>query len=222
MSIIDDFKSGRCSKADLFERAKGDSVLKAEVMALRGEPLKEKELESIAAGATYGHHTDDTIVGGAGFDCIFGMGGNDTLYGGGGNDKLYGDGGEDVLYGGSGNDTLSGGDGDGADDVAYGGSGDDKFYWGTSPDGSDTFDGGSGEDTIMLDFGDNGASSVQQAYDNGDITIVLTNEDGESIEITDDMWNEGQLSLPDGCFGVITGPTGETLTFRDVETITKY
>ena len=67
------------------------------------------------------------------------------------------------------------------------------------------------------------ADTIQQAYDSGDWTIELTDADGNSVETTDDMWDENRnLNLPDGATGVITGTDGETLTFDGVETIKTY
>ena len=93
--------------------------------------------------------------------------------------------------------------------------------WGLTGDGNDTFHGGSGDDTLALNLDNVNANTIQDAYDNGDWTIELKDADGNEIAVTDDMWNEyGNLNLPDGATGVITGSDGETMTFDGVESIT--
>lgn len=169
-----------------------------------------------------GRGGDDTIHGGAGNDVLAGDDGNDTLYGEAGDDTLAGNAGADTLYGGTGDDVLDGGIGDRADDVAHGGAGDDAYVWGVSGDGNDTFHGGEGDDKLQLDLGW-GGNTIQEAYDNGVWTIELKDADNNSIEITDEMWDgNGNLILPDGATGVITGTNSETLTFDGVERISTF
>lgn len=166
---------------------------------------------------------DVTIDGGAGNDFIKSGDGDDTLVGGQGNDALIGGAGADNLNGGEGNDYLDGGYQDNADDTATGGAGNDVFVWGVSGDGNDSFDGGEGTDILGLDFDTIEANNVKEAYDDGVFTIGLTNADGDSVEITADMWDaDGNLALPDDVSGVITGPEGNTMTFENVEIIAMY
>ena len=143
-----------------------------------------------------------------------------SIAGTGGDDTLVGGSGEDVLSGGGGDDVLSGGEGDDADDVAFGGSGDDVFIWGLNGDGDDTFHGGQGTDTLELDLSTVTSNNIQDAYDTGEFTIELTDGDGNSVPVTDSMWDaDGNLQLPDGVSGVITGSGGNTVTFDGVEAI---
>lgn len=160
-----------------------------------------------------------------GDDDIFGGASDDTIRGGEGDDYLDGGEGGDLLLGGEGDDTMDGGFGDGADDLAMGGAGDDTYIWGLSGDGNDTFQGGEGENSIELDLGSLGGSygALQQALEAGALTIEFTDDDGNPVELTADMWDdEGNLNLPEGVTGTITGPGGETLNFSDVKTITAF
>jgi len=144
---------------------------------------------------------------------------DDILIGTDGNDLLLGRDGEDILYGGDGNDVMDGGVGDGADDVAFGGHGNDTFFWGLTKDGSDTFIGGEGNDSIGLDL-ESGENDIKAAFDAGEWNITIMDANNNPVQITDDMWNsKGQLILPPGSNGQITGSSGETLTFSGVEII---
>ncbi|MGE4506788.1 MAG: calcium-binding protein [Desulfovibrionaceae bacterium] len=176
-------------------------------------------MESIAAGVYHSGNSDDETVFGTGEgDTLLGYGGDDTLFGGSGNDTINGGAGADVISGGDGNDRLDGGYNDGENDVVFGGEGNDTFYWGPAKDGSDYFDGGEGDDTIKLDLSDYGVSSLQDAYEQGLFSISI--EGDPDYEPT--FNNKGQIVFPEGASGTITGPTGETLTFTDVEYIAKY
>jgi Ca2+-binding RTX toxin-like protein len=159
----------------------------------------------------------DQVVGGTGW--TKGTNEDDFIVGGDGNDKVTGKGGEDFIVGGDGNDTLDGGYKDHADDVAVGGEGNDTFFWGLDKDGSDTFIGGEGNDKIELDMATVAENNIQDAFNNGTWDIQLMDADGNPVQITDDMWDNGALMLPDEASGVITGPNGDTLTFIGVETI---
>ncbi|MGE4428875.1 MAG: calcium-binding protein, partial [Solirubrobacteraceae bacterium] len=142
--------------------------------------------------------------------------------GGGGDDYIYAGDGASDIHGGAGNDTLDGGIMDGADDNLHGDAGDDMAIWGISGDGSDTFDGGEGNDVLTLD-GLGGNESVQDALADGEFSIALTDANGDPVELTDDMFDEyGNLHLPEGVSGVITGPHGDTLTFQNVEIIGNF
>ncbi len=151
--------------------------------------------------------------------------GKDTLYGGQEDDDLYGGDGSDLLLGGRGDDTLDGGWEDGSDDLAMGGEGDDTFIWGLSGDGNDTFEGGEGENRLELDLSslDEEYGNLRQAFEDKTFSIALTDADGDPVELTGDLWDdEGNLNLPEGVTGTITGPYGETLSFTNVKTVTKY
>jgi Ca2+-binding RTX toxin-like protein len=141
------------------------------------------------------------------------------MIGGNGNDVLDGKGGEDILVAGAGNDILDGGCKDGADDIVYGGDGNDLLFWGPTQDGSDVFFGGDGNDEITLDLADLSEKNIHDAYDNGTLDISLVDINGNPVQITDDMWSNGALNLPEGISGTITGPSGNVLTFTEVEVI---
>jgi len=162
----------------------------------------------------------DQVVGGAGW--IKGTGDDDFMVGGDGDDKIRGGGGADFIVGGAGDDTLDGGYKDGADDIVLGGEGDDTFIWGISKDGSDTFIGGEDDDTIKLDLKFVSESTIQEAFNNGTFDIQVLDSHGSQVQITDDMWVNGALVLPDEATGTITGPNGDTLTFNGVETIKTF
>jgi Ca2+-binding RTX toxin-like protein len=193
-----------------------------------------KDLDQVVGGtAITGTKNNDTIViigndnmvidGGDGNDFIKSGDGDDILVGGQGNDVLVGGAGADILMGGEGSDYMDGGYRDNADDTASGGAGDDVFVWGVTGDGNDTFNGGEGTDILGLDFDTLEADNVKDAYENGNFTIALTNADGNSVEITEGMWDaNGNLVLPDDVSGVITGPEGNTMTFENVESIAMY
>lgn len=164
------------------------------------EEMSDDELENIAAAGIIRGTTDD--------DIIFGTSGNDIL---------GGFGGEDILFGGDGNDTLDGGLRDGANDVLMGGDGDDVAFWGPSRDGSDTFIGGDGHDQLRLDLYGTGHSSPQSAFESGYLTLTIEGDP----DFIPEFDAQGCLILPEGASGIITGPTGETLTFEGVELIGK-
>lgn len=160
-----------------------------------------------------GSDADDYLAGGEGHDAFAGGAGNDTIDGGDNSDLLSGDAGDDVL---------DGGFGDNADDIVFGGSGDDVYFWSPSGDGSDRFDGGDGNDRIALDLLGGGvqASSLEGGIASGEIVVALVDADGNAVEITPEMFTaEGNMVLPEGVSGTITGANGDVLTFRDVETI---
>jgi hypothetical protein len=182
-----------------------------------------EELDNIVGGTSIiGNKDNENLSGGAGDDVMWGQAGDDTLEGLAGDDSMSGGDGADTLRGGAGDDVLDGGVGDNANDVAHGGAGDDAFIWGLSGDGSDTFHGGEGDDKLQLDLGW-GTNTIQDAYNNGDWTIELKDAEDNDIEITDNMWDEnGNLILPDGATGVITGTNSETLTFDGVQRITTF
>lgn len=193
-----------------------------------------KDLDQVVGGTEVtGTKDNDLIIGignsnmvidgGDGNDFIKSGDGDDTLEGGRGDDVLIGGGGADILVGGEGSDYMDGGYRDNADDVATGGAGDDVFVWGVSGDGNDTFNGGEGTDILGLDFDTLEADNVKDAYDKGNFTIALTDANGNSVEITEGMWDaDGNLMLPNDVSGVITGPEGSTMTFENVEAIAMY
>lgn len=188
----------------------------------KGKELSMEELDKITGGArVIGTGENDFLSGTGGDDRIYGYVGDDVIHGGDGNDKLNGGHGSDVLMGGDGNDTLDGGNRDGASDVAMGGEGDDTYLWRVATEGNDTFIGGPGNDTIKL--WDLGRGTLESKFNDGSFDIMVKNESGNPVNITSDMFDDqGNLTLPPGSYGVITGPQGETLTFEGVETITKY
>ena len=150
----------------------------------------------------------------------YGTSGDDDMQGGAGDDTISGGAGADTIDGGAGDDVIDGSNWEngGADDVVSGGEGRDTYIWSPTGAGSDTFDGGEGYDRLELDL-PNGVS-VEDAFNNGDIQIALTDADGNPVEITDSMWSyNGSLRLPEGVSGTITGPDGDVMTFTNVERI---
>ena len=110
------------------------------------------------------------------------------------------------MVGGAGNDRFSGGTGN---DRAWGGDGDDeyRFVFGAN-EGDDTFDGGRGwSDTVHL-------VGVSGDHTAGDWTLTL--DPGSMIENQD----TNSLTLSDDASGTITFSDGETLDFRNLDTIT--
>ncbi|MBU1612327.1 MAG: hypothetical protein KKC99_10840 [Proteobacteria bacterium] len=215
---------------------KDKNNVSSETKKTPGVEMSMEELELISAAGTMSGTNDDdllvggsgadslrggdgsdTLIGGAGNDFLSGGDGSDTLIGGDGNDTLFGGQGSDVLMGDDGNDTLDGGFKDGANDTVFGGEGNDTYYWGNSKDGSDVFDGGEGTDTLRIDL-DSGGKNIESAFNAGEFTITI---DGNPnyVPTFDD---QGNIVLPEGCSGVITGPTGETLTFTNVEYIKAF
>ena len=105
---------------------------------------------------------------------------------------------------------------------SWGGSGDDSCLWRGHGEGNDFFHGGEGEgkDTIRLW---NLGETLEQNWERGDLNLALTDADGNNVDITADMFDShGNLNLPEGLSGILTGPMGNTLTFDRVEKITKH
>lgn len=176
-------------------------------ITLEGQELNPDDLVFMSAGTD----GDDYMTGGVG---------HDMLAGGGGNDDIYGGDNSDLIAGGDGNDTMDGGYGDNANDIALGGEGNDMYVWAPTGDGSDTFDGGSGDDQLQLDMQ---ADNVQAGIDSGELFIALVDGDGNSVELTSDMFDaDGNLALPEGVSGTITGANGDVLTFTNVESIVPF
>ncbi len=125
--------------------------------------------------------------------------GDDTLVGGAGDDLIYGEGGDDSLKGGDGDDTIEGGAGA---DIIKGGDDADLIVGGNN---GDVVDGGTG------------SSAPDDANDND--TLDLTGEGPFRIinETQDADLNSTSGTIefvnPDGT------PTGDTLTFTEIETI---
>ncbi|MGL1861377.1 MAG: hypothetical protein OCC46_02510 [Pseudodesulfovibrio sp.] len=86
MSIINQFRNGKISKAELRAMAEKDPALRVEVATALNEEMSDEELEGIAAaGVVYGTNGDVSFGGGYGDDII------DTGIGGDGLDTLFGD-----------------------------------------------------------------------------------------------------------------------------------
>ena len=121
------------------------------------------------------------------------------LRGGEGNDKLFGGAGDDVLNGGKGNDTLKGG------------AGDDTFVYNTG-DGNDKIIGGKGQDVLHL-------ADLSPAVFAADWEI--TDKKGKPVDLSELISEDGEIDLSSlkGA-GEITGPDGETISFKSLESIT--
>ncbi len=198
------------------------------------------EGNDVLGGADFG---DDTYFGGAGDDMveasfgddlIFGGEGNDDLWASSDNDEVFGGDGDDNVYGGQGTDTVSGDDGN---DTLSGGS------------GADTVFGGAGDDVIdgdLLYKDDNGAAGNDQLFGGDDADTIIANAGdtvdggagGNDHDILD-LTGEGPFFLagPDGTGSPVADsngngldgtvifvdedgePTGETLSFTEIEQI---
>ncbi|MGL1861378.1 MAG: hypothetical protein OCC46_02515 [Pseudodesulfovibrio sp.] len=103
-------------------------------------------------------------------------------------------------------------------DHAFGGEGDDNYIWGTTLDGNDTFTGGDGNDELKLELHGTGQSSLQGAFENGYLTLTIEGQP----DFVPTFDSNGHMILPEGVSGTITGPTGETMSFTNVETISSF
>ncbi len=195
-------------------------------MAKEKEEMKMEDLDKVVGGTTidnkFGRDFDrqdgdggaDSLTGGSGSDFLDGHGGDDTLDGGDGADR---------FDGGTGNDVIDGGYQDNADDVAFGQSGDDTYIWGITGDGNDQFSGGEGTDTVALDGFSQYHGSVLDAWQCGDFTIEIDAQRGGPMTIDASMFDsDGNLTLPPGSSGTITGPDGNTLDFTGLEQISMF
>ena len=189
-----------------------------------GRRLTKAELQWIVGGQNsdpiIGNLENTHQLGESSNDVFYGDSGDNVLEGGNGNDVIDGLAGNDYMDGGIGDDLLIGGQGD---DIAIGGEGNDTFVWNISNNGSDVFDGGSGNDQIQLDLstGDTSYLSLQEAWENGGLTVELLDVNGIPMAISDEMWDEnGNLDFNSDMSGMITGPGGEILNFTDVEVVT--
>ncbi|MCF2870611.1 cadherin-like domain-containing protein [Octadecabacter sp. G9-8] len=166
---------------------------------------------------------DDTLYGGEGNDNLWASSDNDTVFGGTGDDSAFGGHGDDIVYGDEGNDTVSGGSGS---DSVFGGAGDDivegggNFKDDNGVDGPDALFGGDGSDTIIGGAGDvvdGGATGSD--YDVLDLTgqgsFVLENVVSDTTTGGNGNGFNGTVVFVDGD----GNPTGETLTFTDIEEI---
>ncbi|MBT0956860.1 Hint domain-containing protein [Alphaproteobacteria bacterium KMM 3653] len=153
---------------------------------------------------------NDIIYGEDGDDMIFGGNGNDTLVGGNGDDKIEASKGDDVVDGGAGNDDLWGGKGN---DVVDGGSGDDVINGG---DGADVLNGGDDADTIFAGAGD----TVDGGAGGNDHDVLdLT---GQGAFYLTDVVEDSNGNGIDGTVIFVDAdgePTGETLTFTEIEEV---
>ena len=170
--------------------------------------------------ASYG---DDTLYGDEGDDNLWASADNDLVFGGEGNDSAYGGHGQDVVYGDAGDDTLSGGS---DADTVYGGAGDDlidgdKLYKDdTGAVGDDVLFGGADADTIIANAGD----TVFGGADGDDYdTLDLTGQGPFYLDnVVSDTTTGGNGNGINGTVVFVDGggvPTGETLTFTDIENV---
>lgn len=145
---------------------------------------------------------------GAADDTLYGQNG-DILRGGEGDDQLMGIRGEgNILDGGAGDDTLIGGSG--SDDMS-GGAGNDHFIVNSlSTNGNDVIRGGGGRDSVLL-----ARTSASEVSDwnyqspNGTLTPLNQLMIGQTVDLA---------AL--GGDGVLVSPSGETITFSEMETLT--
>lgn len=208
MSMINRYLHGEINATELRAYAKSNPVLleEAEAAIAKVEAADEAALIAGASKVFVGTEGSDTYDGDPEDELIVGLGGDDNLQGGGG---------ADVIMAGDGNDLVHGGLGDGADDTIYGGDGNDMMCWTPKGDGNDFFDGGNGRDYIMVSLAGTRHNNIQEALEAGYIRIDIDDDPGFDPKFT----QFGSLMVPDGASGVVTGPAGETLTFRNVERI---
>jgi Ca2+-binding RTX toxin-like protein len=194
--------------------------------------ITDLSLETILADDDAGN---DYLDGGAGDDLIEGNEGDDRLIGGDGNDTLLGGDGNDII------DDVRGTDNDGnGDDYADGGAGNDEVWTGKGNDtllggdgndilggeaGNDILDGGDGADTIL------GGNDADVIY-GGAGDYVDGGAGGNDYDVLD-LTGKGPFYLenvtPDsngnGTNGTVVFvdengvPTGETLTYVEIENI---
>lgn len=171
----------------------------------------------------YGGAGDDDIFGGTGEDFLLGGDGDDTIEGGDDDDTLCGQDGDDVLSGGAGNDILEGMNNN---DVLFGGTGNDTLYGDSGDDeltggeGADIIKGGSGSDIIYGGAGD----TVHGGATGSDHDVLdLTGQGAFYLEnVVSDTATGGNGNGINGTVVFVDGdgsPTGETLTFNDIEDI---
>jgi len=110
--------------------------------------------------------------------------------------------------GGKGDDILEGGKGD---DVLKGGQGDDTFIYNVG-DGNDTIVGGKGQDVLHL-------ADLSPAAFVADWEI--TDKKGKPVDLSELISEDGEIDLSalKGA-GTITGPDGEKISFKSLESIT--
>ncbi|QPI85617.1 Hint domain-containing protein [Rhodobacterales bacterium HKCCA1288] len=183
---------------------------------------------------------NDTVNAGVGNDTVDGGIGDDQLTGGDGNDRLIGNDGNDTLLGNFGEDTLLGGQGD--DFIGgLGGFGNDTLTGGA---GNDTLSGDFGNDTLTVGAGDsvlggddadtiivdrlqpdaNGLTAANMTADGGsgglDADVLDLRNAGNwriinQVPDTDGNGTNGTVEYLDGS----GTPTGQVLTFTNIETI---
>ena len=96
-------------------------------------------------------------------------------------------------------------------DIRDGTDGDDSIYG----------LGGNGNDAVHINCHDKPDDTVLDMVNEGILAIALTDAEGNPLPITDEVWDEkGNLIVPEGADGVITGVTGDKLTFTNMETLT--
>jgi Ca2+-binding RTX toxin-like protein len=175
----------------------------------------------------YGEGGDDTISGGADNDFILAGDGADSVMGDDGDDTLCGQDGDDTLLGGAGNDVLEGMN---DNDVLFGGAGDDSLYGDAGTDeltggeGADLILGGANSDTIFGGAGDvvdggSGGFNTNPALNTDDDTLDLT---GQGPFVLENVTTDGNGNGTNGTVVFVDGagdPTGETLTFTEIENI---
>lgn len=145
--------------------------------------------------STYGK-VQAQLYGGTGNDTLFSRSSSDQLFGGAGNDKLISKGGNELAAGGAGDDTIRAGKGN---DTLRGNSGDDHLFGEQGSDIFVFFMGGGADQIADYELGTDrlriqsdlvgGMTDASQMLDvysglNADQDVVLTFDDGSSVEIS--------------------------------------
>ncbi|MBR0657472.1 Hint domain-containing protein, partial [Plastoroseomonas arctica] len=148
---------------------------------------------NLATGTSTGAFNNDSFTG---FTGVVTGSGADSLRGSAGNDSLSGGAGADTLVGGNGADSISAGND--ADEIRW-----DRF------EGNDTIDGGDGNDILRISTRDFTPASLPTGGNAGPAPGLNGWERISGIT----------YNSPEGATYRYT-PTGETLTIRNIETVT--
>ena len=197
---------------------------------------------TIAVNLT-GNELDNMLVGNAAANTLLGGAGNDTLHGGAGSDKLLGGSGDDFYYVGEAGDVVTELANDGNDTVqttltsyVLGANVEHLTYTGTAAfrgtgnlldneitagHGGATLDGAAGNDTLTSGAGND---SLQGGLGDdmlfaGDGRDTIDGGVGADLVIVPGNLSGYTVTRPNATDTVLTGPGGNVLTLRNVETV---
>ncbi|MEX3015135.1 cadherin-like domain-containing protein [Gymnodinialimonas hymeniacidonis] len=199
LTLIDTDGDGLADTADSNGGYEPDTSENYSVLVTIPGPVSEIEIfHTQDGGANSGINVTDVYFDVPGVNPSEGAG-DDTLVGGAGDDLIYGEGGDDSLKGGTGNDELTGGDGA---DTIKGGDDADTIFGGNN---GDVVDGGTGSTAP----GDANDMDVLDLTGEGPFRVIDETPDGDGNSTSGTI----QFVNADGT------PTGDTLTFTEIETI---